>query len=142
MPAIILPRRLRLAPLRSAFLPALLAWLLLTLQLPWHAGMSAAHAVAGATPDIAALGLRCGPAPDAQTLAALVESGLLPPAPAPDAGQTCDLFNAIAAAVAATGAPQAATPTPGEAPVTFAPNAVPTRADWQRPPTRAPPSLS
>lgn len=128
---------------RLQALPALLAWLLLSIQVPWHAGMQAgSHG-----PDYArlasSLGITCGPAPDARTLAALVDAGLVDPeqlAAHDDGGSLCKLFTGLVAPLAVAGLFAAAEMPPALAPAAHqrAPLAT---FHFRQPPARAPPAF-
>lgn len=134
-------RRRRLQALPA--LPALLAWLLLSIQVPWHAGMQAGSQ----SPDYArlasSLGIACGPAPDATTLATLVAAGLVDPAqlPAHDGdGSLCELFTGLVAPLAVAGQFTAAELPPVRAPAAYGRASLPAFL-FRQPPARAPPAF-
>lgn len=143
--------RSRIARL-PGLLPALLAWLLLSAQVPWHTGMSAGTAAASSGKGglAASLGLACGPAADERTLRALLNAGQIDAAEAAalaadagsaDAGLTlCDLFTGLAAPLAV--APDTTSPAaPGALPATALVARICARDSRRLPPARAPPTL-
>lgn len=122
-------------------LPALLAWLLLSIQVPWHAGMQAGSQAPDYARLASSLGITCGPAPDAATLATLVAAGLIEPeqlAAHDDDGSLCKLFTGLVAPLAAAGQFTAAEPPPVLAPAAYG-HASLAAFPFRQPPARAPP---
>lgn len=126
---------------RLQVLPALLAWLLLAIQLPWHAGMQAGNHAPDYARLAGELGITCGPAPDAATLATLVAAGLVDPqqlAAHGDDGSLCKLFTGLVAPLAAAGAFTQAELPPALVPAAH-PRASLAAIHFRQPPARAPP---
>lgn len=122
-------------------LPALLAWLLLSIQVPWHAGMQAGGHQSDYARLANSLGITCGPVADAGTLAALVDAGLVDPAQLAahgNDGSLCKLFTGLVVPLADAGVFTAPEPLPALAPAAYK-RASPVAFHFRQPPARAPP---
>lgn len=128
---------------RLQILPALLAWLLLSIQVPWHAGMQAGSQAPDYARLASSLGITCGPAPDAATLATLVAAGLVDPAQLATHdgdGSLCELFTGLVAPLAVAGVFTAPTLPPARTAAAYTP-AVLAASHFRQPPARAPPAF-